>query len=188
MIVLTAVLIASVGLNLYDNLHVKPVMQTRMDYMSSEAFQSWLDELESIGDILEIAETKGDALKASNLTRTALRFANVLEWQIEIVRPPDFEEHLYLRISGATSMLRKGLSLIPRHLRAQDNLDVWTLQKIENLSTTIETLVDSVGTVRDGVDPVQQLEEKAVLNQVKNHLLQITTTSAEMWQMYSPFS
>jgi len=177
MVVLTAVLIASVGLNLYDNLHVKPVMQKRMDYMSSEAFQGWLEEFERIGDILEIAETKGDALKAFNLTRSAVRFANVLEWQIEIVKPLDVEEHLYLRIYNASGWLMGGLSVITRHYTIQANLSVWDLQHIENITTTIESLVDSVGTVRDGVDPVQQLVEKGVLNQVNNYLLQIRTTS-----------
>ena len=184
-VVLISILIASVGLNLYDNLYVIPVMQTRMNYLSAEAFQSWLDEFGSIGDILEIAETNLDVKEAMNHTFTAGRFATILVWQIEISRPPDFAEHLYLRISGATSMLKRAVSAIaikpPTALR---NLNVETLQKIENLTTTIETLVDSIGIVIRGIDPVQQLDEKGNLNEVIDYCKQIEETSTEIWEMY----
>lgn len=162
-VALISILIVSAGLNLYDNLYAKPVMQTRINYMSAEAFQSWLDEMKSIKSILKLAETNLDVKEAMNYTFAAKRFAEILEWQIEISRPPNFAEHLHLRISGATVMLDRAVSAIaikpPITLR---NLDEDTLQKIGNLTMTIENLVSSVGTVNDGIDPVQQLEEKAV--------------------------
>jgi len=183
--VLILILFVSVGLNLYDNLYTKPMMQERMNYMSAEAFQSWLDEIKSIKSILERAKTNLDVKEAVNYTFAAKQFANVLEWQIEIPRPPNFAEHLYLRISGAAIMLDKAVSAIamktPTTLR---NLEYETLQRTGNLTATIENLVDSVGTVRDGVDPVQQLEKKGVLNQVINYLKQVEATSIEIWAMY----
>lgn len=184
-VALISILIVSVGLNLYDNLYTKPVMQTRMNYMSAEAFQSWLDEMISIRSILELAETNLGVKEAMNYTFAARRFETILVWQIEISRPPNFAEHLYLRISRATYMLDRAVSAIatkpPITLR---NLDDDTLQKIRNLTMTIENLVSSVGTINRGVDPVQQLEEKAVLTQVINFLTQIETTSTEIWEMY----
>jgi hypothetical protein len=176
-VVLISILIVSVVLNLYDNLYVIPVMQTRINYMSAEAFQAWLDELKSLKAILEPAKTNLDVKEAMNHTYAATRFAEILEWQIEISRPPNFAEHLYLRISTATLVLDQVVSAIatkpPVTLR---NLDDNTLQKIRNLTMNIENIVSSVGTVDTGVNPVQQLEEKGVLNQVKNYLRQIVTT------------
>lgn len=184
-VALISILTVSVVLNLYDNFYAKPVMQTRINYMSAEAFQSWLNEMKSIDTILKLVSTNLDVKEAMNYTFAAKGFAGVLVWQIEISRPPNFAEHLYLRVSGATYMLDKAVSTIatkpPTTLR---NLDHNTLEKIGNLTITIENLVNLVGTVSDGVDRVQQLEEKAVLNQTINALLQIETTSTEIWQTH----
>lgn len=184
-IALISILIVSVSLNLYDNLYTKPVMQTRISHMSAEAFQSWLDEMQSITSILKLASTNSDVKEAMNYTFAAKRFAIILEWQIEISRPPNFAEHLYLRVSGATNMLDRAVTAAatkpPITLR---NLDDATLQNIEYLTITIENLASSVGTVNDGVDPVQQLEKKAVLIQVIDYLMQIRTTSAEIWESH----
>lgn len=184
-VVSISILIVSVGLNLYDNLYTKPVMQTRINYMSAEAFQSWLDETKSIERILKLAKTNLDVKEATNYTFAAKRFAEILEWQIEISRPPNFAEHLYLRISSAIGMLDRAVTAVAtKPPITLQNLDDDTLQKIGNLTMTIENLVSSVGTINDGIDPVQQLEEKAVLNRVINYLMQIRTTSTEIWEMY----
>lgn len=184
-VVLISILFVSVVLNLYDNMYTIPVMQTRISYMSAEAFQSWLAEMESVMSILEFASTNLDVKEVMNYTFAAKRFAEILVWQIEISRPANFAEHLYLRVSSATGMLDRAVTAVaakpPITLR---NLDDVTLQKIGNLTMTIENLVSSVGTVNDGVDPVRQLEEKAVLSQVINYLMQIRTTSTEIWELH----
>lgn len=184
-VALISILIVSVALNLYDNLYTIPVEQTRIRYMSAEAFQSWLDEMKSIKSILQIARTNVDVRDAMNYTLAANGFATTLEWQIEISRPPNFAEHTYLRVSSATSALDKAVTAIAtKPPISSRNLDYTTLQKIGNLTLTIENLANSVAIVTDGVDPVQQLEEKAVLNDVTSYLKQITTTSLEIWEMY----
>jgi len=156
--------------------------------MTTEAFQAWLNEMESIKSILKLAKTNLDVKEAMNYTFATQQFANILDWRIEVYRPTNFAEHLYLRIAMATVMLDHAVSAIatkpPTTLR---NLDDDTLQKIGNLTVTIENLVNSVGTVRDGVDPVQQLEEIGVLNQVINYVKQIEATSIEIWEMYGPY-
>lgn len=183
-VALISILIVSVVLNLDAHARVR-VMQTRISYMSAEAFRSWLDEMKSVKGIIEFASTNLDAKEVMNYTFAAKRFAEILVWQIEISRPPNFAEHLYLRVSTATGMLDRAVTAVatkpPITLR---NLDDVTLQKIGNLTMTIENLVSSVGTVKDGVDPVRQLEEKAVLSRVINYLIQIRTTSTEIWELH----
>lgn len=178
-------LIAFLGLHDLYNYLMWTGLQRTMNYMSAHAFQSWLHEIESAKSILEVAETNFDVKEAMNTTFAAKQFASILTWQIEVYRPPDFVEHLHLRIAGAAIGLHRAVSGIatkpPITLR---NLDDDTLQRIENLTITIESLIESVGTVRRGVDPTQQLEEKGVLSQVIDYCKQMQTTSYEIWAMY----
>jgi hypothetical protein len=184
-VALISILIVSVVLNLYDNSYTIPVEQTRIRYMSAEAFQSWLGEMKSIKSILQIARTNVDVKDAINYTLAANGFANILEWQIEISRPPNFAEHLYLRVSTATYMLDRAVTAVAtRPLIFLRNLDDTTIQKIGTLTITIENLASSVVIVTNGVDPVRQLEEQAFLNDLTSYLMQITTTSSEIWEMY----
>lgn len=175
------VLIIFLALHDLSNIEASNHRQITMNYMSAEAFQSWLHEMESVKSILKVAKTNLDVEEAMNCTFAAKQFANILDWKIEVYRPPNFAEHLYLRIAVATVALYDAISAIatkpPTTVR---NLDDNTLQKIENLTVTIENLVNSVGTVRDGVDPVQQLEEEGLLNQVIDYCKQIQETSIEI--------
>ena len=179
--VVVFVLIVFLALYALNGMYVSDYLQARINYMSAEAFQSWLEEMKSIKNILEFAKTNLDVKGAMNHTLSANRFGTILVWEIEVHRPPDFAEHLYLHTHSATFLLDDAVSAIatkpPITLR---NLDDATLQKLENLTTTIENLVNSVGTIKDGVHPVQQLEEKGVLNQVINYVKQIKATSIEI--------
>lgn len=181
-------LIIFLALHDLNNMYVLDRLQTRIDYMSThmsiEAFQPWLDEMKSVKTILESAKTNFDAKEALNYTSTAMRFANILDCTIEAHRPPDFMEHLYVRIGIATFMLDKAVSTIatePAFPPTLRNLSDDTLQKLENITATIGNLVNSVGTIEDGVDPVEQLKEKGVLNQVINYAKQVEATSIEIW-------
>lgn len=163
--------------------------------MSAEAFESWLDEMKSIKITLEPAKANLDVKEAMNYTFAAQRFANILDWEIEVLpRPANFAEHLYLHIAGATYVLNKAISAIAtKPPITLQNFDDDVLEKIGNLTTTIENLVGSVGTVGYvgtaghefyDVGPVQQLEEKGVLNQVINYVKQIEATALEIWEIY----
>lgn len=193
--------VVAIGLIIFLTLHdlvnigASYHLQKTINYMSAEAFKSWLDEMKSIKIILEPAKTNLDVKEAMNYTFAAQRFANILDWEIEVFpRPANFAEHLYLHIAGATYALNKAVSAIatkpPTTLR---NLDDDTLQKIGNLTTTIENLADSVGAIGlieagrrkfYDVGPVQQLEQKGILNQVINYVEQIEATSLEIWEIY----
>ena len=179
------VLIIFLAVDDLNNRYVSGYLQKRIDYMSTEAFQSWLDEMESIKSILKLAKTNLDVKEAMNYTFAAKQFANILDWEIEVHRPPNFAEHLYNRIAVATVTLDDAVSAIatkpPTTLR---NLDGNTLQKLENLTATIENLLNSVGTVEVGVHPVKQLEKKDVLSQVMGYVKQIKATSIEIWEIY----
>ena len=181
-------LIIFLALHDLNNMYVLDRVQTRIDYMSThmstEAFQPWLDEMKSVKTILESAKTNFDAKEALNYTSTARRFANILDCTIEARRQPDFMEHLYFRIWMATFMLDKAVSTIaaePSYPPPVRNLNDDNLQKLENITATIGNLINSVGTIEDGVDPVEQLKEKGVLNQVINYAKQVQATSIEIW-------
>lgn len=193
--------VAAIGLIIFLTLHdlvnigTSNHLQKTINYMSAEAFKSWLDEMKSIKIILEPAKTNIDVKEAMNYTFAAQRFANILDWEIEVFpRPANFAEHLYLHIAGATFALNKAVSAIAtKPPTTLQNVDDDVLEKIGNLTTTIENLVGSVGTAgyvgtagREFYDvgPVQQLEEKGVLNQVINYVKQIEAISLEIWEIY----
>lgn len=184
--VVVFVLIIFLALDDFNNRYVSGYLQKKINYMSAEAFQSWLHEMENVKSILDFARTNFDVKEALNYTFAAKRFVNILDWEIEVHRPPDFAEHLYRWITLATLMLDKAVSAIakksPTTLR---NLSDDTLQKLQNLTATIQNLVDSMGPVEDGVHPVKQLEEKGALSQVIDYAKQIETTSIEIWEIYN---
>ena len=164
-------------------------LQETINYMSAEAFQSWLDEIESIKSVLELAKTNLDVREAMNYTFAAQQFANILDWEIEVLpRPANFAEHLYLHIASATLALNKAVSAIgTKPPTTLQNLDDDVLQKIGNLTVSIENLLNAAGTLERAhydVGPVQQLEEKGILNQVINYVKQIGATSLEIWEIY----
>lgn len=184
--VVVIVLVIFLALSDLYNISLANRRETIIDYMSAEAFESWLGEMEGIKNVLELATTNLDVREAMNYTLRARAFGRILEWQIEVFpRPPNFAEHLYLHIAGATWVLDKAVSAIatkpPTTLR---NLENNTLQEIGNLTVTIENLANLVGKVDSRVNPVQQLEEKGVLNLVINYLKQIEETSGEIWELY----
>lgn len=193
--VVAIVLIIFLTLHDLVNIGASNHLQKKINYMSAEAFKSWLDEMKSIKIILEPAKANLDVKEAMNYTFAAQRFANILDWEIEVLpRPANFAEHLYLHIAGATYALNKAISAIAtKPPTTLQNFDDDVLEKIGNLTTTIENLVGSVGTVGYvgtaghefyDVGPVQQLEEKGVLNQVINYVKQIEATSLEIWEIY----
>lgn len=184
--ILIFVLVIFLALHDLHNINLANRRKKIIDYMSAEAFESWLFEMERARDVLEVATTNLDVREAMNYTLRARAFGTILEWQIEVhPRPLNFAEHLYLRISVATFTLDKAVSAIatkpPTTLR---NLDPNTLQEIGNLTVAIEDLANLVGEVDYRVNPVQQLEEKGVLNSVINYVKQIEETSLEIWQLY----
>jgi len=193
--VVAIVLIIFLTLHDLVNIGASNHLQKKINYMSAEAFKSWLDEMKSIKIILEPAKANLDVKEAMNYTFAAQRFANILDWEIEVLpRPANFAEHLYLHIAKATYALNKAISAIAtKPPTTLQNFDDDVLEKIGNLTTTIENLVGSVGTVGYvgtaghefyDVGPVQQLEEKGVLNQVINYVKQIEATSLEIWEIY----
>jgi hypothetical protein len=159
---------------------------TVIDFMSAEAFESWLNEIESIKNILEPARTNLDVKEAMNYTSRAISFVNILDWQIEVIpRQTNFVGDLYSRIALATVALDRAIFLIAtKPSTTLRDLDEATLQILENLTNTIENLVDLVGTVDYDVSPVQQLEQNGILTQVKSYVDQIKETSLEIWEMY----
>jgi len=187
--VVAIVLIIFLTLHDLVNIGASNHLQKKINCMSAEAFKSWLDEMKSIKIILEPAKANLDVKEAMNYTFAAQRFANILDWEIEVLpRPANFAEHLYLHIAGATYALNKAVSAIAtKPPTTLQNFDDDVLEKIGNLTTTIENLVGSVGTAGHefyDVGPVQKLEEKGVLNQVINYVKQIEATSLEIWEIY----
>jgi len=176
--ILVIALVLALAFSVLLNLHTQnllTVQQKRTDYMCAEAFKHWLEEMKSVKSILEVAETNLDVVPAMNYTAAALGFANVLAWTIEIERPANFGEHLYLQIAGATIRIwefESDRAWEANHIGVQ-NLTDGTLQWILNKTQTIQSLIDTVGQVEYDIDPVKQLEERGTLTQVTDyaHLL-----------------
>jgi hypothetical protein len=167
---------------LYDHL------QTATNSMNAEAFESWLTEVASIEHVLRSVETNFDIREVLNYTYAANQFASILDWSIEVMRPPDFAEHLYLQVAGATSLLHIGLSrMATTPADTLRNLDGGDLLMLENLTTTFHALRDFVGTVEYAcyeLGPVQWLQQRGILAQVLDYIEQIKSIVIDIYTKY----
>lgn len=183
------ILVISLGLHDLHNINLSNHLQITTYYMCSEAFQSWLDEIESAKHILKPARTNFDVKEAMNYTFSAKQFANIMDWTIEVLpRPQDFAEHLYNHLAMATVMLHEAVSAMATKPAATlRNLDSDILLKLGNLTTTFQNLLDLVGTVERAyyeIGPIQWLEKKGILIQVTDYVKQIRSISTEIYAEY----
>lgn len=183
------ILAISVGLHDLCNINLSNHLQRTTNYMCSEAFQSWLDEIKSVNHILKLAKTNFDVKEAINYTFAAKQFGNIMDWTIEVLpRPQDFEEHLYNRLAMATLILHEAVSATAAESDAKVlDLDDDTLQELDNLTTTFQNMLDLVGTVDHAyyeIGPVQWLEKKGILTEVTDYVKQIESISIEIYAKY----
>jgi len=181
--ILVIVLVISVGLNLYEHFVVFPQMQATLNNMRVYALQSWVDQMDFTQDVLDHAETNFDVYDAKLHTSFARKFAQIYVTGI------DYDaENLYYLLSYSTSRLDYAIETIflgnitgPVPSRY---LDQYILQKIGSIIQTIESIKHSMKMSANGVDPIQQLEEKGNLTNTRNYCDQIIETSTEIINYY----
>jgi hypothetical protein len=164
--ILTFALSVSIVVNVYDRIYTVPTLVTEIDWTNGIAFRGWLNDISSIGNILETAKTNFDVKSALNYSTRAKEFANILWVKLEIERPSDMEEHFYWTVHLTSFTLHQFISAKGSEEQVQ-SLDELTVEKAANLTTTIENLVEIVGSVSSTMNPIQQLQEKGVFNQVE---------------------
>jgi len=172
-VVLIAILVPYVALNATDK--TKMWMQNTINRMSSEAFEAWLEEMKSIESIFKNATTNADLAKAVNYTFAAMKFAYLRDMTIQMPRPPNFTNHLYSKIMYATYRIDGLVSNCFKEVNRGSayKFQNASLQSIANITNSIKNLVDTVGPVTWDVDPVQQLKERGILEQIITYCTQL---------------
>ncbi len=188
--ILAALLVVSLGVNLYDRFIALPQAQATMNNMRVDALDAWLDKMQLVKNILKRAETNIDVEDAEVHASWAGLFVNIFENGMN-----SFEsgKELYLGVSKANYYFTDALHTIyVGHFGNETgpitkrDLDETTLTMIENVTTTIENLESKVRTTlsSDGVEPAQQLTEAGILTDVLNLLEQIYQISIEIHNHY----
>ena len=181
--ILVLVLIMSVGLNLYEHFIVLPQMQATLNTMRACALQSWVDQMGFVRGVLDHAETNFDVYDAKLHTAFARKFVQIC------VTGFDYDaENMYYLLSLSTSHLDYAIETIflgniTGPVPSRD-LDQYILQKIGSIIQTIESIEHSMITSANGVDPIQQLEEKGNLTNIMNYCNHIIETSTEIINHY----
>lgn len=158
-------------------------MQATLNNMKTKALQEWLGQMRSAKYLLERSETNFDVHDASIHTSMAKKFIQIFD----IGNGYD-PENLHYWLRASTNRLDLALQII--YLGNQigvitsRNLDQYILQKIENITQTIENIENAMITSTNGVDPVKQLEEKGSLTKIVNYCKQISETYIEIATYY----
>ena len=190
--ILVLVLIISVGVNLYDHFVTLPKIQATMNNMRTEALLQWLNKIGRIRYLLEHSETNFDVWEAEYDAYLAGDFVDI--YGVGIGYDPETIKYTYNPETLGYWLRRStwglGYAVEAIYLGNQTgvitsrNLDQYILQKIENITQTIESIENYMVISANGVDPVKQLQEKGNLTKIMNYCKQIHETYIEIVTYY----
>jgi len=177
--ILVLALIISVGLNLYDHFITLPQMQATTNNMRVQALQQWLDSIGRLRYLLERSETNFDVREAEYDAYLARDF--VAMYGVGIGYDP---ETLGYWLRRSTFDLELSVHDIywgnQTGVITSRNLDQYILEKIQNITQTIENIENSMIISANGVDPVKQLREKGKLTEIIDYCKQISEVHIEI--------